>query len=304
MVLICFCLSISNPRQSCLRHRGDYVYFFRFLLVTTKMSHIVVIRPYKPGDEFNCHEMIKDGVTSSINSAFFGNLFKEITFQVMILMAAIMFIFFGMPFTVCLLVIPLVIIMTYVGTYLAYTAKAMEVDQEVSNIARTYMSNAFSCFWVAEAFEPYMMSRSPCDFNYQVITENQFRESNIDVTSQSKRIVGSIGLLKSHSLDKGAWIKRLCVHRSYRRKGIASCLLKVAVDFAIEQGYSCANVVASEHTEGGRELCLKKGFELKQMYHKPIVGSLITVLMYELTYQIKPGDDNYVSYPKRLFSFR
>lgn len=71
-----------------------------------------------------------------MNSAFFGNLFKEITFQVMILLAAIMFIFFGMPFTVCLLVIPVVIVMTYVGTYLAYAAKAMEVDQEVSNIAR------------------------------------------------------------------------------------------------------------------------------------------------------------------------
>ena len=100
------------------------------------MSHIVVIRPYKPGDEFNCHEMIKNGVLSSMNSAFFGSLFKEITFQVMILLAAIMFIFFGMPLTICFLVIPVVIVLTYMGTYLAFTTKAMEVDQEVSNIAR------------------------------------------------------------------------------------------------------------------------------------------------------------------------
>ena len=166
------------------------------------------------------------------------------------------------------------------------------------------MSNAFSCFWVAEAFEPYFMSRNASEINYTVMTEERFRESNIDVSSQSKRIVGTIGLLKSHCLDKGAWIKRLCIHRNYRRKGIASHLLNVAIDFAIKQGYSCTNVVASEYTEGGRELCLKKGFELKQMYHKPIIGSLITVLMYELTYQIKPGDDNYVSFPKKLFAFR
>lgn len=100
------------------------------------MSHIVVVRPYKAGDEYNCHDLIKDGVLSSKNCAFFGNIFKEITFQVMILLAAIMFIFFGMSLTVCLLVIPAVIIMTYIATYLSFTAKKLEVDQEVSNIAR------------------------------------------------------------------------------------------------------------------------------------------------------------------------
>ena len=66
------------------------------------------------------------------------------------------------------------------------------------------------------------------------------------------------------------------------------------MQFAITEGYSCANLVASEYTDGGRELSLKKGFELQQMYHKPILGSLITVLMYESTYQIKPGEADYV----------
>ncbi|XP_058802401.1 uncharacterized protein LOC131670652 [Phymastichus coffea] len=268
------------------------------------MSHIIVVRPYKPEDEYDCHDLIKSGILSSKNCAFVRNIFKEITFQITILLAAITFIFFGMPFTICLLVIPVVIIMTYIVTYLSFTAKVIEVDQEVTNISKIYMSNAFSCFWVAEAFEPSMSSSSPADFHYQVMNEKEFKESNIDVSLQNKKIVGAVGLLKSHNLDKGAWIKRLCVHQSYRRKGIASCLLKVAIDFAVKQGYSCANIVASEYTEAGRELCLKKGFELKQMYHKPILGSIITVLMYELTYQIKPGNDNYFSLPKNLFSIR
>ncbi|KZC04079.1 PREDICTED: probable N-acetyltransferase CML3 [Dufourea novaeangliae] len=258
------------------------------------MSHIIVLRSYKPGDEINCKELIKTGVLSSLNSTFFGITFKELTFQMMILFAAIMFIFFGLPLTVCLLVVPLVIFFVYIGTYIGFTTKAMEVNEEVSNIPRIYMSNAFSCFWVAEAFEPYLMTESPKSIQYTIMTEQQFRDSNIDISSQVKRIVGTIALCKSHRLDKGAWIKRLHVHEQYRRKGIASCLLNIAVLFAIEQGYSCANTVASEYTEGGRELCLKKGFELQQMYHKPILGSFITILMYELTYQIKPGEDVYV----------
>ncbi|XP_031847269.2 N-acetyltransferase family 8 member 3 [Nomia melanderi] len=258
------------------------------------MSHIIVIRSYKPGDEINCKELIKSGVMSSLNSTFFGIVFKELTFQMMILFAAIMFIFFGLPLTICFLVIPLVVFLVYVGTYIGFTTKTMEVNEEVSNIPRVYMSNAFSCFWVAEAFEPYLMTENPTNIQYIIMTEQQFRDSDIDISSQVKRIVGTVALCKSHRLDKGAWIKRLHVHHRYRRKGIASCLINVAISFAIEQGYSCANIIASEYTEGGRELCLKKGFELQQMYHKSILGSLITILMYELTYQIKPGDDDYV----------
>lgn len=157
------------------------------------------------------------------------------------------------------------------------------------------MSNAFSCFWVAEAFEPYLMTRHSKEIHYTVMTEKQFYHANIDVSFQAKKIVGTIGLCKSYRLDRSAWIKRLCVHEQYQRKGIASCLLNVAVQFAIDTGYSCANILASEYTEEGRELCLKKGFELKQMYHKSILGSYITILMYELIYQIKPTEDDYVS---------
>ncbi|XP_071863546.1 N-acetyltransferase family 8 member 3 [Bombus fervidus] len=258
------------------------------------MNHIIVVRSYKPGDEINCRELVKAGVMSSLSSTFLGIVFKELTFQLMILFAAIMFIFFGLPLTVCISVIPLVIFLVYVGTYIAFTMKTMEVNEEVSNIPRIYMSNAFSCFWVAEAFEPYLMAHNAKNVHYTIMTEQQFRDSNIDISSQIKKIVGTVALCKSYRLDKGAWIKRLYVHERYRRKGIASCLINVAVQFAITEGYSCANLVASEYTDGGRELSFKKGFELQQMYHKPILGSLITVLMYELTYQIKPGEADYV----------
>ncbi|XP_033323565.2 uncharacterized protein LOC117218930 isoform X1 [Megalopta genalis] len=261
--------------------------------MSSRMDHIIVIRGYRPGDEINCKELMKSGVMSSLNSTYFGIVFKELTFQMMILFAAIMFIFFGLPLTICILVVPLVIFFVYVGTYIGFTTKAMEVSEEISNVPRIYMSNAFSCFWVAEAFEPYLMTENPKNTHYTIMTEHQFRNSDIDISSRVKRIVGTVALCKSHVLNKGAWIRRLHVHHLYRRKGIASCLINVAVSFATEQGYACANIVASEYTEGGRELCLKKGFELKLMYHKPILGAFITILMYELTYQIKPGEDDY-----------
>lgn len=156
------------------------------------------------------------------------------------------------------------------------------------------MSNAFSCFWVAEALEPHLMTRHPREVHYTIMTEEQFYQANINVSLQAKKIVGTVGLCKSYRLGRSAWIKRLCVHEQYRRKGIASCLLNVAVQFAINARYGCANIVASEYTEEGRELCLKNGFELKQMYHKSILGSYITILMYEFVCKIKSIEDDYV----------
>ncbi|XP_025602370.2 N-acetyltransferase family 8 member 3-like [Athalia rosae] len=254
------------------------------------MSHIIVIRSYKPSDNLECREIAKESVMSSINTAFVGNLVKEVTFELMILFAALLFIFCGIHFTICLLVVPVVVILTYISTYVSLTARSMEVAQEISNIPKFYLSNPFSGFWVAEAFEPNIMTSQPKDCYYSIMSENQLQESNIDVSLQSKRIIGTIGLTKSYRVGKSAWIKRLAVKHSYRRKGIGSCLLDTAVQFAINQGYGSVETIASEYTEGGREICLKKGFELKQMYHRHLIGSLITILMYELTYQIELPD--------------
>lgn len=100
------------------------------------MSSIVVIRNYRTGDEIGYKEMISEGIMSSLNNVFMANLFKEITFQMIILFSAIAFIFFGMPVTVCLLAIPVVVILTYIVTYLSFTAKVLQVSQEASNIPR------------------------------------------------------------------------------------------------------------------------------------------------------------------------
>ncbi|KAL0121362.1 hypothetical protein PUN28_006707 [Cardiocondyla obscurior] len=110
------------------------------------MSHIVIVRAFKLDDETSCSKLTRDCVMSSLGATFCGMLFKEITFQLIILLAAIMFIFFGMPLTICLSVVPVVIALTYAGTYVSFAAKLTEIDTEVANIPRLYMSNAFSCY--------------------------------------------------------------------------------------------------------------------------------------------------------------
>lgn len=154
------------------------------------------------------------------------------------------------------------------------------------------MSNPFSCFWVAEAYEPYLMVNDPRKVRYTILTEEEFRHSNLGISLQARKIVATVGLCKSYCLDEGAWLKRLCVHRLYKESGIAECILRTAVEFAIEQGYRCVNTQMPGYDEESKEMCLKWGFEFKQMYHKRIVGSLVTLLMYELTYRNKSSSEH------------
>lgn len=156
-----------------------------------------------------------------------------------------------------------------------------------------YMSNAFSHFWVAEAhdLQPSFKRNPNNDDIYLIMDQNQFSNYAHAVQPLGRKIVGTVGLCKSYHLDKGAWIKRLYVQSGYRRNGIGSRLLRTAIDFAKEQGYNCVNLVASEYSEHGRVMCLKSNFELKQMYHKNLLGTFIAVLMYEMTYQIRPSDE-------------
>jgi hypothetical protein len=134
------------------------------------MNHLVIIRYYRPGDELFCREIIKEGTMLTVNTACIAGLTREVTFQTMVLIAALMFIFLGVPFSVCIWSVPAVIILMYIVIWFGHTFKAIEITQNVSNIPRVYMSLEYTGFWVAEVHEPYFMTREPNQVKYTVMT--------------------------------------------------------------------------------------------------------------------------------------
>lgn len=75
---------------------------------------------------------------STVNTAFFAGLTQEVTFQMTVLMEALMFTFLGVPFSVCVWSVPAVIILMYIFIW----------TQGISNIPRVYMSSEYKrLFW-------------------------------------------------------------------------------------------------------------------------------------------------------------
>ena len=104
----------------------------------------IVIRNYKPGDESGCKQVVHEGIMSTVNPAFFAALTREVTFQIIIIMAAIMFVFMNFPPIVCLLSIPISVVIIYISIYFAHITKAYGQTDDILNIPRHYMSSQYT----------------------------------------------------------------------------------------------------------------------------------------------------------------
>jgi hypothetical protein len=67
------------------------------------------------------------------------------------------------------------------------------------------MSSEYTGFWVAEVYEPYFMTREPDPVKYTVMTDQQLKVNNIQVTQHRGKIfVGTVAITGSkHSTDNG-----------------------------------------------------------------------------------------------------
>lgn len=122
------------PKKSYVIYGRPLIYILHYFLGT--MDHLVIIRKYKPEDQEECRLIIKECMNSNFYSAFRSNLFKETTFQILVLKVAIMFIFLGLPCEVCAIVLPLVVILIWIGTYIAFAVKTFKVDAELKNLTK------------------------------------------------------------------------------------------------------------------------------------------------------------------------
>lgn len=104
----------------------------------------VVIRNYYPGDELQCRRILHTATMSTVWVAFRSALTREITLQLIVVLTAVMFVFFGFSPSLCLLSVPLSAFVIFLAVYGAHYFKAMTMSQDLLNIPQTYMSSQFT----------------------------------------------------------------------------------------------------------------------------------------------------------------
>lgn len=111
------------------------------------MHDFILIRDYQAKDQSQCEELVKNYLMECSREAFTTVLFKEvticywqrslpltsshallqITLQLVVLICALCFIFFGMPPLICLCSVPVVLLFIFLSVYGAYFNKAVDL---------------------------------------------------------------------------------------------------------------------------------------------------------------------------------
>ncbi|XP_063915844.1 uncharacterized protein LOC135131909 [Zophobas morio] len=239
--------------------------------------YYIVIRESQQNDMPFISELVRKAYLSNVSKAFVAALFNEVTFQAIVLLAAFMFIFMGVPLQYCLFSIPIVLIMLYILIYGTILMKAAE---------STHSKRSLQC-WVAEAYEPFFFSDTPQNCFYRVVPEEKVGDEGINVGNYRKTIVGTCAVMKHNLSEEWSWLFRLAVDVRYRKKGIGLLLTQTAQNWSRINRFNYMELVITECQEEARQLFANAGFDIKQMYHKRLFTSVFTMQMFQLRSEVR-----------------
>lgn len=103
--------------------------------------------------------------------------------------------------------------------------------------------------------------------------EENFNRDDSELKTMRKSIVGVISIEVHRSLPNAGWISNLAIDPKYKFDKIAEPLIIRALKFAIDIKMYSMETSTTECQFDLRELLLKMGFALKQVYHRQIMGT-------------------------------
>lgn len=234
---------------------------------------VVVVREFRKGsaDDIQSQDLVKDYILSFAFSAFIQCLFREITIQLIVLAWAILFIFFGVPLVFCVSAIPGVILLIYIINYGVHYNKGLEM-------AMAYYKITF----VAEIIEPRIqMNTKECEFEV-LLDKGEAVEFDPQLVAGRRKVVGTISVKSHESLSNSGWITRFAVDRNYPFHQIAEGLVNKVIQYGVREHWENIEGTTTECQDDVREVYAKVGFNIRQVYHKQIVGSSLRVMKSQL----------------------
>lgn len=174
-----------------------------------------------------------------------------------------MFIFLGVPLMFCLASVPIVCIILFGSVYTTYFGKAMDLASQPMHTA-----------WVAEAYEPFLLSLTNHQQRaFNIVQEDSILPNDIEVNRMRRQIVGFVSIGPHKGMDNSGWLNRLSIMSKYSFDKVAEPLIQRVLKHGHDQHLDSIEATTTECQFDNRELLLKMGFGMKQIYHKQVLGS-------------------------------
>lgn len=129
--------------------------------------------------------------------------------------------------------------------------------------------------WVAEAYEPFLMALNldKDSLDYDIVHESRLHSTDFEVDRMKRTIVATISIEDHRALPCAGWLSHFAITSNVNFDKIAEPLIHRALKHAIDLQWSSVEMATTECQSHLRELLLKMGFDIKQVYHQYILGN-------------------------------
>lgn len=129
--------------------------------------------------------------------------------------------------------------------------------------------------WVAEAFEPYVLTLSldKDSLDYDIVHESRLQSPDFEVNRMKRTIIATISFDEHRSLPEAGWLSHFAIASKVNFDKVAEPLIHRTLKHAIDVQLGTIEMVTTECQSQLREILLKIGFDMKQVYHQYILGN-------------------------------
>ena len=237
----------------------------------------VLIRRFRPSDAAAAKALARRAALTSVVPFFTAMAVRETTWQVALMLAAILFVVVGFPLQYCILSVPITLSLLFVGIFLGHWAKALG-QKDMDDVLATYASDPKCGFWVAELVH----GGGTEDTEVTV-------ESEDDVAGGGGgKVVGIVGIRIKSDPDMReppasvAWLTRMGVDPAFRRRGLGARLADVALAHCVRRGFRAVELLTTEGHGAARSLYTAKGFQIVHHQRKVYALGLAVVNLYRM----------------------
>lgn len=127
--------------------------------------------------------------------------------------------------------------------------------------------------WIAEAYEPFQLAFSQNTHrDYDIFHEEQIVIDDLEVNRLRRTFVGAIMIDTHRSLPNAGWISHFAISPAHKFDTIAEPLINRVLKYGIDRDMSSVETATTECQCDYRELLLKMDFQIKQVYHRQVLG--------------------------------
>ncbi len=162
------------------------------------MTCKVLIRSYRYGDDNQIKSLNTEGAMGTVWPFFLASARREAIAQIVLMVAALLFIVVGLPLHYSLISLPLVMFLLFVGVWIGHRVKITKGHGDLNDVQNMYIDKQKCGFWVAELLSPSAEKSGniPLTKDDVLIIREDHTHSHLDRTifGTDRRIIGTIAV--------------------------------------------------------------------------------------------------------------